>query len=91
MVDPLPTSHEASMKMTKAPRAAGAVRQCALRGRTLLLVLMTWASVVPVWAQLPSWNEGPARARILAFVQAVIDKSGKDYVEPARRVAGVQR
>jgi len=36
---------------------------------------------------LPSWNEGPSKARILAFVQAVTDKSGKDFVSPADRIA----
>jgi len=58
-----------------------------MRGRNLLLALLAWASVGLAWAQLPSWNEGPARARILAFVQAVTDRSSKDYVEPAQRVA----
>ena len=28
---------------------------------------------------LSSWSEGPAKARILAFVKAVTDKSGKDF------------
>ncbi len=36
---------------------------------------------------LPSWNEGAAKARILAFVQAVTDKAGKDFVAPDDRVA----
>ena len=36
---------------------------------------------------LPSWNEGPAKKAILEFVAAVTDKSSKDYVEPARRIA----
>jgi hypothetical protein len=36
---------------------------------------------------LPSWNEGPAKARVLAFVRAVTDQNGKDYVAPAERVA----
>jgi phosphoglycolate phosphatase-like HAD superfamily hydrolase len=36
---------------------------------------------------LPSWNEGPAKARIVAFVKAVTDRNGKDYVPPADRVA----
>jgi phosphoglycolate phosphatase-like HAD superfamily hydrolase len=36
---------------------------------------------------LPSWNEGAARARVLAFVQAVTDKAGKDYVAPEKRIA----
>jgi phosphoglycolate phosphatase-like HAD superfamily hydrolase len=36
---------------------------------------------------LPSWNEGPAKARIVAFVKAVTDRNGKDYVPPADRIA----
>jgi phosphoserine phosphatase len=36
---------------------------------------------------LPSWSEGPAKARIVAFVQAVTDQSGKDHVAPAERIA----
>ena len=36
---------------------------------------------------LPSWNDGPAKASVLAFVQAVTDKSGKDFVPPAQRIA----
>jgi phosphoserine phosphatase len=36
---------------------------------------------------LPSWNEGPARTRILEFVAAVTDPLGKSYVAPAERVA----
>ena len=36
---------------------------------------------------LASWNDGAAKARILAFVQAVTDRSSKDYVEPAERIA----
>jgi len=36
---------------------------------------------------LPSWKAGPAKAAILEFVAAVTDKSGKDYVKPAERIA----
>jgi haloacid dehalogenase-like hydrolase len=36
---------------------------------------------------LPSWNEGPAKARIVGFVQAVTDKGSKEYVAPADRIA----
>jgi phosphoglycolate phosphatase-like HAD superfamily hydrolase len=40
------------------------------------------------WAQvLPSWTEGDAKARIVAFVQAVTDEKGKDYMVPAERIA----
>jgi phosphoserine phosphatase len=36
---------------------------------------------------LPSWNDGPAKARIVAFVRAVTDPAGKDHVPPAERIA----
>ena len=36
---------------------------------------------------LPSWNDGAAKRSILAFVQAVTDQNGPDYVPPAARIA----
>jgi hypothetical protein len=36
---------------------------------------------------LPSWNDGPAKARIVAFVKAVTDQGGPDFVPPAERIA----
>lgn len=36
---------------------------------------------------LPSWNEGPAKSRIVAFVKTVTDRDSRDYVPPAERVA----
>jgi phosphoserine phosphatase len=36
---------------------------------------------------LPSWNDGPSKARIVAFVQAVTQPGGKDFVAPADRIA----
>jgi hypothetical protein len=36
---------------------------------------------------LPSWNEGEAKAAIVAFVQSVTDKRGKDYLAPGDRIA----
>lgn len=36
---------------------------------------------------LPSWQDGPSKARIVAFVQAVSDPDGPDYVAPAERIA----
>ncbi|WP_229723883.1 HAD family hydrolase [Oxalicibacterium solurbis] len=36
---------------------------------------------------LPSWNDNHARARIIAFVDAVTEQGGKDYVPPAERIA----
>jgi hypothetical protein len=52
-----------------------------------VLPLLLWACGV-AWAQpLPSWNDGPAKTRILAFVRAVTDRAGKDYVPPEERIA----
>jgi phosphoserine phosphatase len=36
---------------------------------------------------LSSWNDGPSKARIVAFVQAVTQPGGKDFVAPAERIA----
>jgi len=36
---------------------------------------------------LPSWNDGAAKARIVAFVKAVTEPGSKDFVAPAERVA----
>jgi len=36
---------------------------------------------------LPSWNDGSTKKAILEFVAAVTEKGGKDYVEPAERIA----
>ena len=36
---------------------------------------------------LPSWNDGHAKSRIVAFVAAVTDPAGKDFVPPAERIA----
>ena len=65
------------------------MRPCllALARRAAFAALVLLASAASVAQPLPSWNEGPAKARILAFVQAVTDKSGKDFVPPAERIA----
>ena len=36
---------------------------------------------------LPSWNDGPAKAAIADFVVRVTKEGGKDYVQPAERIA----
>jgi len=36
---------------------------------------------------LPSWHDGASKARIVAFVRAVTEQGGKDYVAPAERIA----
>src|SRR5262249_10107413 len=36
---------------------------------------------------LPSWNDGPAKRSIVAFVAKVTTAGTKDFVEPAARIA----
>ena len=55
-----------------------------------LLFFMFSVVVTPGWAQnnvLPSWNEGPSKSAITAFVKTVTDKSSPDYVQPSERIA----
>jgi hypothetical protein len=56
-----------------------------------LIALLLFAAAGAAQAQpadpLPSWNEGAAKARILAFVQAVTEKGGKDFVPGDERIA----
>jgi phosphoserine phosphatase len=61
--------------------------------RRALLALAASAPLGRAIAQAPggdplgSWNDGPTKARILAFVQAVTQPGGPDFVAPAGRVA----
>lgn len=60
--------------------------------RTLLSLLSGVLLVLgtPAFAQtdpLPSWNEGPAKASIVAFVDKVTRPSSPDFVPPAERIA----
>ncbi len=54
------------------------------------LLLLT-AAAGPALAQpadpLPSWNEGPSRTSIIAFVARVTNDGGPDFVAPAERIA----
>jgi len=53
-------------------------------------VLWAVALAAPAFAQtdpLPSWNAGHAKARVVAFVTAVVEPGGKDYVPPGERIA----
>jgi len=56
--------------------------------RSLVAVLALLVAI-PAAAKEPlaSWNDGPAKTAILEFVAAVTDEKGKDYVEPADRIA----
>ena len=61
-----------------------------LRSAAGWLLAIALACAVPLArAQdpLPSWNDGHAKSRIVAFVAAVTDPAGKDFVPPAERIA----
>jgi phosphoserine phosphatase len=54
----------------------------------LLLMMASMLMIGSACADpLPSWNEGPAKQAITAFVSDVTDASGPDFVPPARRIA----
>jgi len=50
-----------------------------------ILSFLAWTSAAG--QVLPSWNDGAAKQGIIAFVKAVTEKGGKDYVPPAERIA----
>ena len=58
-----------------------------LEGGALALVLSLASLPALATEVLPSWNDGVAKARILAFVRAVTEPGGKDFVPPAERIA----
>jgi len=64
-------------------RIAPPLRAAALAFLVLSVTLPALAETDP----LPSWNEGPVKARIVAFVRAVTEPGGKDFVPPAKRIA----
>ncbi len=71
------------------------MRICATRptiaAAVLALLVLFALALSPAHAQQPdpllSWNDGPTKKAILEFVAAVTDEKGKDYVEPADRIA----
>jgi hypothetical protein len=58
-----------------------------LRAAALALLVLPVGGANAQADPLPSWNEGPAKARIVAFVRAVTEPGGKDFVPPAERIA----
>jgi phosphoglycolate phosphatase-like HAD superfamily hydrolase len=62
-----------------------------LSNRVLALALLAWLAVsAQALAQtdpLPSWNDGPAKQAIVAFVQATTDQSRPTFVPPEARIA----
>jgi phosphoglycolate phosphatase-like HAD superfamily hydrolase len=56
---------------------------------TLTMLALVAGGVTSAKAQdpLPSWNDGPSKQAILAFVKEVTDKSDPKYVAPEDRIA----
>ena len=71
-----------SRSLAVRPRAR-AIRHPVALTLALLFAVPGLAATEP----LPSWNDGPSKARIVAFVRAVTESTGKDYVPPAERIA----
>ena len=67
------------------------VRAVSSLRRRLVAGVLLFMAAVAAFAQpvdpLPSWNAGAGKARIVAFVQAVTEPGGKDFVAPADRIA----
>jgi phosphoglycolate phosphatase-like HAD superfamily hydrolase len=65
-------------------------RSAGRRSHALTLAACAFALFVAALADaqpLPSWNDGPAKTSVLAFVAAVTAEGGADYVPPAERIA----
>src|SRR5215207_8899319 len=66
--------------MTRLARAA----RCCL---VPLLLLFAVAPSAQSADQLPSWNDGPAKQSIVAFVERVTAEGSADFVPVAERIA----
>jgi phosphoserine phosphatase len=66
-------------------RAVSSLRRRFAAG--LLLCMVAVGALAQPVDPLPSWNAGTAKARIVAFVQAVTEPGSKDFVAPADRIA----
>jgi phosphoglycolate phosphatase-like HAD superfamily hydrolase len=52
-----------------------------------LLFVATCRLALAADATLPSWNDGPAKQAIIAFVERVTREGGPDFVPPSERIA----
>lgn len=58
-----------------------------LLGAMLVWLLATSATLVHAADPLPTWNDGPAKQSIVAFVSKVTTPGSADFVSPAERIA----
>src|SRR4051794_41174409 len=73
------------MATTRRPRNSVS-RPGLLAFAALALLLVSAHSAGPI-DPLSSWNEGPAKRAVLAFVRAATDAARPDYVPPEHRIA----
>jgi phosphoglycolate phosphatase-like HAD superfamily hydrolase len=52
-----------------------------------LYLLALWPTFMYAAEPLPAWNEGPSKAAIVSFVEAVTIEGSSDFVPPAERIA----
>src|SRR5499426_402282 len=65
-------------------------RRTSARSARALLVVASLAFVAQAIAQtdpLPSWNDGPAKRAIVAFVETTTAQDSPHFVQPAERIA----
>jgi phosphoglycolate phosphatase-like HAD superfamily hydrolase len=80
------------MNLDRLQRAIGpfAVGRRGILAASLMLCLAACANAPAETAAvdpLPSWNDGPAKSAIVAFVGEVTDEGGPDFVPVAERIA----
>lgn len=73
--------------MTRASLSGGAAARRRLCGAALGLALARPGAVLAQGDPLPSWADGPAKARIVAFVRAATTVGSRGFAPPEERIA----
>ena len=76
-----------AIAVTSLRAAHFSYRQRWLAALVLCFLLLAATAALAQPDPLPSWNEGPAREAILAFVRTTTDASNPGYVPPNERIA----
>ena len=76
-----------NLGVTALTRYADVIRRVSLPAFAAFLALFVSGAALAAPDPLPSWNEGPTKAAIEAFVVAATDPSGSKFVAPAARIA----
>jgi hypothetical protein len=81
---PDPGEEQAMNRNTSTSFRARVARAALLGIAALALGIAPRARAAEV---LPGWNDGPAKARIVQFVESVTDPTSREFVPPAERIA----